>query len=97
MGKATAAVRAALPSLTSARWVFSCVHNTPKSDTDYRIINVHEHSYALYIYIRTRVGQTDSESAQHLIRKNWDIFLVLLTGFEPLPIEPRHALGLHYY
>ena len=34
-GKATAAARAALPSPTSACWVFSCVRTPPNSDMDY--------------------------------------------------------------
>ena len=37
LGKATAATRAALPSPTSACWVFSCFRNPPNSDMDYTI------------------------------------------------------------
>ena len=39
-GKATAAARAALPSLASACWVFSCFRNPSKSYMDCRIFNV---------------------------------------------------------
>ena len=39
-GKATAAARAALPSPSSACWVFLCFRDPSKSDMDYRIFNV---------------------------------------------------------
>ena len=39
MGKAIAAARTALPSPTSACWVFPCFRNPPNSDMDYRIFN----------------------------------------------------------
>ena len=37
LGKARAAASAALPSPTSACWVYSCFRNPPNSDMDYRI------------------------------------------------------------
>ena len=40
LGTVTAAARAALPSPTSACWVFSCFRNPPSSGMDYRIFNV---------------------------------------------------------
>ena len=40
LGKATIAARAALPSPTSARGVFSRFRNPPNSDVDYMIFNV---------------------------------------------------------
>ena len=45
LGKATAEARAALPSLTSACWVFSCFCNPPNSDMDDRIFNVRMSSF----------------------------------------------------
>ena len=62
-GKATAAARAALPSPTSACWVFLCFRNPPDSDMDYRIFNVCMWSF-LCVHVHTGVGHTDSESAQ---------------------------------
>ena len=44
-GKATAAAIAALPSPTSARWVFSYYHNPANSDMDYRISNMCTRSF----------------------------------------------------
>ena len=63
-GKATAAARTALPSLTSACWIFSCFRNPPSSEMDYRISNVRTWSF-LCLLQHTGVGHTDSESAQH--------------------------------
>ena len=63
LGKTTAVTRAALPSHTSACWVFSCFRNPPNSDMDYRIFNVCMRSF-LCVHIHTGVGDTD-ESAQH--------------------------------
>ena len=40
LGKAKAAVRAVLPSPTSACWIFSCFRNPSNSDMDYRTFNV---------------------------------------------------------
>ena len=57
------AARAALPSSTSAYWVFSCVHNPPNSDTDYRILNVLTWSFVC-VRIHTGVGHTVAGSAQ---------------------------------
>ena len=62
LGTATAASRAVLPSPESACWVFSCFHNPPNSDMDYRIFNARARSF-LCVRIDTGVGHTDSEAA----------------------------------
>ena len=48
-----------------AWWVFTCYHNPPNSDMDYKIFNVRTWSF-LRVRIHTGVGHTDSESAQHV-------------------------------
>ena len=48
---------------TDARWLFSCFHNPPNSDGDYRIFNVRTRSFVC-VRIHTGVGHTDIESAQ---------------------------------
>ena len=53
-GKATAAARAALPSPTSACWVFSCFRNPPNSDLDCRIFNVHTWSFVCMLVVYTQ-------------------------------------------
>ena len=58
LGKATAGARAALPSHTSAGWVFSCFCNPPNYDMDHRIFNVRTLSF---LCVHTGVGQTDRE------------------------------------
>ena len=53
LGNTTAAVRAALPSPTSACWVLSCFRNPLNSDMDYRIFNMRTWSFLCertYIY-----------------------------------------------
>ena len=62
-GKATTAARAALPTLTSACWIFSCFCNPPNSDKNYRIFNVRTRSL-ICVRMHTGVGYTDSKSAQ---------------------------------
>ena len=57
------AARAALPSPTSACWVFLCFCNLLNSDMDYRIFNMHTWSF-FSMSIHTGVGHT-YESAQH--------------------------------
>ena len=73
-GKDTAAARAALPSPTSACWVFSCFRIPPNCDMDYRIFNVRTWS-CLCVRIHMVV--------EHNIFDPETRFLVLLTGFEP--------------
>ena len=83
LGETTAAARAALPSPTSACWVFSCFRNPPNSDMDYRIFNVCTRSFS-WVRIHTGVELTNSDSARHFDSKKISQFcLVLLTGFEP--------------
>ena len=80
LGKATAAARVALPSPTSACWVFSWFRNPPHSDMDYRIFNVRTWSSVCMHKIHTGVGHTD-ESAQHFwLRKTLNIFSCALYG-----------------
>ena len=55
----TSAARAALPSPTSACWIFSCFRNPPNSDMDDRIFNVRMWS-VLCVRIHVGVGHTDS-------------------------------------
>ena len=63
LGKSTAAAKAALPSPTSACWVFSCYRNPPpNSDMDYRIFNVRTWSVLCVL----RMGNVD----QSLQRRN---------------------------
>ena len=74
-------------SKESACWVFSCFRNPPNSGMDYRIFHVCMWSF-LCMRMHTGVGHTDSESAQHFdSEKLSQIFLVLLTGFEPWVIR----------
>ena len=55
---------------TSACWLFSCFHNPPNSDMDYKISNMRTWSFVC-VCIHTGVGHTNSESAQpFLTRKN---------------------------
>ena len=72
LGNSTAAVRAALPSPTSACWVFSCFRNPLNSDMDYRIFNMRTWSFVC-VRIHAGVGHTDSESAQHFftLKNSW--------------------------
>ena len=68
LGNATAAARAALPSPTSACWVFSCFRNPSNSDDMYYMIfNVRTWSFLCERFngIHTGVGHTDNESAHH--------------------------------
>ena len=54
------------PTLTnneSAWWVFSCFHNPPNSDMDYRIFNVRTWLFLCVRGVHMGVGHTDSESA----------------------------------
>ena len=85
LGKTTAAARASLPSPTSACGVFSCFHNPPNSDTDYRIFNMRMWSF---LGVRAYTGgwaHRQRVSPTFLTQKNsHKFFLVLLVGFEPL-------------
>ena len=65
----------------SACLVFSCFGNPPNSDMDYRIFNVRMWAF---LSVRIHKGVGHSESAQHFWLRKTHIFLVLLTGFEPL-------------
>ena len=96
----TAAARVTIPSHASVCWIFLCLRNPPNFDMDYRIFNVRTWSF-LCVRIHTRVGHTDSESAQHFwLCQIHEIFRVLQTGLElgswnmktdALPSEPhRH-------
>ena len=59
LGKAKAAVRAVLPSPTSACWIFSCFRNPQNSNMDYRIFNVRMRSF-FCVRIHTGVGHADN-------------------------------------
>ena len=110
LGKATEAASAVLPSPTSACWGFSCFSNPPNSDMDYKIFNVHTWSSLwVHIYIHTRVGHIDNESAQHFwLRKTHKFFLCSWRGLnlgsldllsDAPPIEPprHHNTRYQYY
>ena len=86
--------------LSSACWVFSCLHNPPNSDMDCRIFSraymtilVRACTHRGWAY-RRRVSTT-------FFWENSQFFLVLLTGFEPstfgpdaLPFEsPRYSIS----
>ena len=84
--------------IKSACWVFSWFYNTPNSEMDYRILNVHTWSF-LCVHIHTGVYHADSESAQHFLLGKTHKCLLCCTGFEPrvlgsqvrrdaLPTEP---------
>ena len=103
LGKATAAARAALPSPTSAYWVFSCFRNPPNSDVDDMIFNVRTWSFRLMRAYNYTHGGWAHRQSQHNIsdfEKLLQFVLLLLAGFEPrvfgfdaLPIEPpRHPI-----
>ena len=81
--KAIGATRAALPSPTSACWVFLCFCNPPNSDMDYRIFNVHMWSL-LCVHIYTQ-GLGTLTTSRHIFdsEKLSQIVLVLPIGFEP--------------
>ena len=83
LSKATAAARAPLPSPASACWVFLCFCNTPNSDMDYRIFNMH-----IYVIILMRAyTHRDWAHRQWVSTTFFDseklsqICLVLLRGF----------------
>ena len=80
LGKATAVTRAALPSPTSVWRIFSCFCNQLNCDMDYWIFKVRTWSI-LCVRIHMGVGHTDESDQQYWLGKQ--IFLVLLTGFEP--------------
>ena len=76
--------------LFSACWVFSCLHNPPNSDMDYRIFNVRTWSF-LRVHIHTRVGHIDSKSAQHFWQGKTHTFFVCSwwdSNLHPLDLEP---------
>ena len=82
-GKATAATRAEQHSPTSACWVFSCFCNPPNCDMDYRIFNLRMWSFVC-MCIDTGGWAHRRVSTTFLTRgKLSQLFLVLLTGFEP--------------
>ena len=86
LGKAAVSARAALPSPTSACWVFSYFRNPPNSDMDNRILTcVRGHSCAC-VYTQ-ELGTLTASRHNILTRKKSQVFLVLLTGFEPRVIE----------
>ena len=59
----------------SVCWLFSCFHNPPNSDMDYRIFNVCTWSNSVCVRIHTGVGHTDSESAQPVwLRKTHNLY-----------------------
>ena len=105
-GKATATARAALPSPTSERWVFSfrvpVIHRTLTTWTTGSLTCVLDHSYACIIY--TRWLGTPTASQHNIFDSETLVFLVLLTGVElgswnvksdVLPTEPpRHIVLL---
>ena len=96
LSKATAVAIAALPNPTSACWVFSCFRNPPSSDMDYRIFNVCTWSFSR-VRIHTRVGHTINQSAQHFDSENsYNVFLVLLAGFEPRVFGSRVRRSTHW-
>ena len=64
----TAAARAALPSPTSACWVFLCFRNPPYSDIHFRILNMRTWSF-LCVRIHTGVGST-----QHFLTRGKSSF-----------------------
>ena len=76
----------------NACWVFSCFHNPPNTDMDYRIFNVRTSSF-LCMRIHMRVGHINSESAQHFDSEELSpIFLVLLTGCQPQVFGSRFSM-----
>ena len=93
MGKATAATRAALLSLTSACWVFSCFRNPPNTNMNYRIFNVCTWSF-LCVRIHTGVRHTSWQwvSTTFLTRNNTHTFFIeLLMGFRSLDLRVRRS------
>ena len=90
LGKATVAARAVLASPTNACWVFSCFHNPPNFDTDYRIFNVHTGSFlCMHIYTRGLGTQTASQHAIFYWEK--------LTSFSCAPDRIRTSgHGIHW-
>ena len=67
----------------SACSLFSCFRNPPNSDLDYRIFIVRTWSF---LCVRVHTGgwaHRQRVSTIYLTRKNSQMFIVLLTGFEP--------------
>ena len=97
LGKATAAARVALPSPTSACWVFLCFRNPLSSDMDYRILNMLKcvHSYVC-VYTQGLGTQTTSQHNIFDLDKLSHIFGGSNLGSldlesDALPVEkPRH-------
>ena len=66
LGKATVSSRAALPSPTSACWVFLCFRNPQSSDMDYRIFNVRTWSWLVHVYTHGDFG-APTASQHHIL------------------------------
>ena len=90
LGKVTAATRTALPSPTSACWVFLRFRNPPNSDMDYRIFDVRTWSFlCVHICIHMEVGHTNSVG-QHNIFDSKKLISFLLRSW--LDSNPGHAM-----
>ena len=91
LGKATAAVRAALPSPTSAWWIFLCFCNPLNSDgMNYRIFKLRMWSF-LCVRIHTGIGQNRKRvRTTFLTQKNsHNFFLCSRPGSNPLVFGSR--------
>ena len=67
---------------SSACWLFSCFHNPPNSDMDYRIFNI---IYNMVFHMRTYRGWAHRQwvGTTFLTWKNSAFFLCSWWGFEP--------------
>ena len=85
--KATAAARAALPSPTSACWVFPCFRNAPNFDMDYYTWSF----LCVRICTGGYMGNTDNDSAHFWLRPR-----KILTIFSCAPdrVRTSGSLGL---
>ena len=98
-GQATAASRAALPSPTSACWVFSCFRNPPNSDMDHRIFNVRRPTWSFLCAACVYTGGLGTPTtSQHNIFDSEKLshFGVLLTGFEARVFGSRVRRSTHW-
>ena len=72
----------------SACWVFSCFHNPPHSDMDYRIFNVRTWYFLCHAYTCTRELGTPTTSQHNIFDSEIcsQIVIAPLTGIEPRSI-----------
>ena len=106
LGKATAARRTALPSPTSACWVFSCFRNATNSDVDYRVFNVRTWWFYACVYTQwlgtPKMSQYNIFDSEKLTNFLYAQFLLCSwrgsnlrsdLDSDALPIEPpRHPI-----